>query len=308
MTIGHYQDGENLISFMAAINSRSRVPTLDLELVRAFVAVAERGSFSAAASCLFRTQAAVSQQIQRLEAHLGEVLLVRTSRTVRLSQGGEHFLEYAKRLLRLSEDAVAAARGQSRTLIRIGAPDEIASYVLMPALAALREKQPNFAFEIATGATRELLPLLETRHDMVFGIALPGSRGGHTLASVPLRWAGDWNGTGAVPLALYPEGCVMRGQALAALDAAGLPWEIAVSASAVTAVESAARARLAVGPLAVGLSAPDLSNPRGLPPLPKVELRMFPGRSASTASELLASELRRQFRRNIAGRDVAHGS
>lgn len=269
--------------------------TLDLDLVRTFVAVAERGSFNAAAARVWRSQAAVSQQIQRLEAQLGETLLVRSSREVRLSPSGERFLVYAHRLLSLSEEAAAAARGQSRTLVRIGAPDDIAAYVLMPVLAELRAQRPDLAFEITTGSTRELLPLLATRHDVVLGIALPGNVSGQALSSMPLRWAGDWSGRGAVPLALYPEGCVMRGQALAALDAAGVPWEIAISASAVTVVEAAARTRLAVGPVAVGLSATDLPIPRKLPALPRVELRMFVGKSDPGFADLLAPALRKRL-------------
>lgn len=275
LTLGELDNQEKLISLIGTIS----VANLDLDLVKTFVAVAERGSFRAAAAQIWRTQSAVSQQIQRLEGQLGETLLVRTSRNVRLSPGGERFLGYARRRLRLSDEAAAAVRGKARRFVRIGASDDIAGYVLMPVLADLRNRHPDMAFEVTTGATRELLPQLDIRYDVVLGLGLPGSKTGTRLCALPLRWVGRATGKGAVPLALYPEGCIMRGQALATLDEAGIPWEIALSASALTVIEASARARLAVAPVAFGLSAPDLPLVRRLPALPTVELRLYNGKA-----------------------------
>ena len=215
---------------------RISLANLDLDLVRTFVAVAERGSFSAAAATVWRTQAAVSQQIQRLEQQLGQTLLHRTSRGVHLSPSGARFLGYATRLLQLSEEATAAARGKVRRVVRIGAPDDIAGYALMPVLAEFRNTRPDLAFEVVTGSARELLPQLDARFDLVVGLSLEGSQAGMRLCTLPLKWVGGWDGRHPVPLALYPEGCLMRGQALTTLDGAGIPWEIAIGASALTAI------------------------------------------------------------------------
>ncbi len=72
---------------------------------------------------------------------------------------------------------------------------------------------------------------------------------GTELARLRLQWFGHWNGHGSVPLALCGEGCLMRRQALAALDRVGLAWNLRVAASNVGVVEAAAAAGVAVGPL-----------------------------------------------------------
>lgn len=277
---------------------------LDLDLLRTFVAVAERGSFSAAASRVSRTQAAISQQIQRLEAQLGQTLFERTSRQVRLSPAGERLLGYAARLHHLSEEAILAVRdGSVRSVVRVGVTDEIAAYALMPALAQIREQRPDLKFEVTTGDTRELLSQLGKRCDLAIGLGLPEHTEGRVLARLPLRWVGHWSGHGAVPLVLYPEGCLMRGQALAALDRAGIPWEITTSTSSVASVEAAARASLAVGVLATNLAAPDLPRARGLPALPPVDVRLYAGKAdvpiARNLGALIADKLK--VRRRPAG-------
>jgi DNA-binding transcriptional LysR family regulator len=276
--------------------------SLDLDLLRTFVAVAERGSFSAAAVRISRTQAAISQQIQRLETQLGASLFVRNSREVRLSPAGERLLGYANRLLHLSEEATTAVRdGKTRSVVRLGVTDEIAAYALMPALAEIRNQRSDLLFEITTGSTRDLLPQLDTRCDLVIGLALPGHSAGSTLATLPLQWVGHWPKKAAVPLVLYPEGCLMRGQALAALDRAGLPWEITTSTSSVASVEAAARAGLAVGVLASRLAAPDLPKARGLPALPSIEVRIFAGKTEVSVANALGALIAKRLKARRTG-------
>src|SRR5260221_10328771 len=82
------------------------LPSLDPELLRAFVAVADHRSFTRAAVTLNRTQSAVSMQIKRLEDRLGVALFSRTKANVDLSAAGEGLLGYATRILALNEEAV----------------------------------------------------------------------------------------------------------------------------------------------------------------------------------------------------------
>jgi DNA-binding transcriptional LysR family regulator len=76
---------------------------LDIGLLRTFLAVADRENFANAADEVFRTQAAVSQQMQRLETMLGCKLLVRVGRHKRLTEQGVRLREYAKRMLALND-------------------------------------------------------------------------------------------------------------------------------------------------------------------------------------------------------------
>ena len=73
-----------------------RHPDLELDLLRAFVAVAETGSFTAAADVVHRSQSAVSQKVLRLEEILGRRVFDRTSRTLGLTPDGERLLVAAR--------------------------------------------------------------------------------------------------------------------------------------------------------------------------------------------------------------------
>src|SRR6201746_2071537 len=85
-------------------------PVLDPDLLKAFVAVADQRSFTRAAAVLNRTQSAVSMQIKRLEDRLGVELFSRTTVNVDLSSAGEGLLGYARRILKLNDEAVGRLR------------------------------------------------------------------------------------------------------------------------------------------------------------------------------------------------------
>src|SRR6266550_3706929 len=83
---------------------------MDLSELRVFLKVASERSFSRAAMKLHRTQPAVSQSIKRIEDALGERLFDRSTKDASLTEAGRLLLDYAERLLRLSEEAELAVR------------------------------------------------------------------------------------------------------------------------------------------------------------------------------------------------------
>ena len=112
-------------------------PNLDPDCLRAFVAVAETASFTAAGQRLLRSQSAISLQLKRLEAQLGVRLLDRTPRAVALTVEGELVLDQARRLLALNDELVARAREpQLNGLVRLGVPEDFAT-ARLPRLRAL---------------------------------------------------------------------------------------------------------------------------------------------------------------------------
>src|SRR5258705_10299347 len=112
------------------------LPSLDPELLRAFVAVADHRSFTRAAAMLNRTQSAVSMQIKRLEDRLGVELFSRTTVNVDLSSAGEGLLGYARRILKLNDEAVGRLRDHKGEGVgRLGVMDDYGSIVVPPLLA-----------------------------------------------------------------------------------------------------------------------------------------------------------------------------
>ena len=94
------------------------IPLLDLDLLKTLVAIAETGSFSAAAGVVFRTPSAISMQVKKMEELLGRPVFQRDSRSVELTADGAFLLEHARRMLALNRDAVA--RFVQPDVVRVG--------------------------------------------------------------------------------------------------------------------------------------------------------------------------------------------
>lgn len=267
----------------------------DLDLVRTFLAVVEAGSFTAAASGVYRSQAAVSQQIRRLESQVGTRLFERGRREVTLSHAGRRLLPHARQLLDASEQARLAAHGSDRRRIRIGIPDDLAALVI-PALASVAGHDGTHVFEIVTGPTRELHASMPQRLEIVVGLAIPRLRDGIELARLRLGWFGRWNGGGSIPLALCAEGCLLRRQAVAALDHAGMAWHLRVAATSVGVVEAAIAGGMAVGPLLEALVPKALPRAGALPPPGEIGIRMYAdGHVERELLDRLADAMRRRI-------------
>jgi DNA-binding transcriptional LysR family regulator len=270
----------------------------DLDLVRTFLAVVEAGSFSAAATGVYRSQAAVSQQIRRLEAQVGASLFERGRREVTLSHAGRRLLPHARELLNASEQAHLAAHGSDQRRIRIGIPDDLAELVI-PALANIAGNDGAFVFEIVTGTTRELHASIPARLEIVVGLAIPRLRDGIELARLRIRWFGRWNRGGSIPMALCTEGCLLRRQALAALDRAGMAWHLCVAATSMGVVEAAIAGGMAVGPLLEAV-APDVLPRAAMLPAPgEIGVRMY---ADSHVERALLDQLSDAIRRRLATR------
>src|SRR5512134_4087947 len=131
---------------------------LDLELLRSFVAIAERESFAAAAEQVHRTQSAVTQQMARLEEQLGVALFRKVGRSKRLTEHGVRLLDYARRLLTLNDEALASLAAQDlRGPLRIGSIYDATEFLLPPLLARFSQLYPNLQLEVRTDRTAHLL-------------------------------------------------------------------------------------------------------------------------------------------------------
>jgi DNA-binding transcriptional LysR family regulator len=119
---------------------------LDVKQLRVLKAVAEHGSFSAAAEALSYTQPAISQQVAALERSAGATLVDRTSRGIRLTDAGRALVDHAHVVLaRLAAaeaelDAIAGVRGGR---VRLASFPTASAALLPPALARFTERHPE---------------------------------------------------------------------------------------------------------------------------------------------------------------------
>ena len=132
---------------------------MELWQLEVFTAVAEERSFSRAGHRLGRTQPAISSAIKLLEVELGEPLFDRMGKSVRLTGAGEILTDYAKRLLRLREEATIAVgelRGLGRGTLRLGANETTCLYVLPEVLASFKQAYPQVQVDIHRAITRSI--------------------------------------------------------------------------------------------------------------------------------------------------------
>src|SRR6266700_6801629 len=119
---------------------------MEIRQLRAFVAIAEMGTFTAGAARVHVTQAAISMQIKQLEVELRAQLFVRAPRRVILTEAGEKLLERAYVILREHDaglEELAALTGAERGRLRIGSASAGVSGDPMPKiLRELKKKHP----------------------------------------------------------------------------------------------------------------------------------------------------------------------
>ena len=136
-----------------------RRPAFTVEQLRSFVAVAETEHVSRAASSLFLTQAAVTQQIRHLERGLGLNLLERDGRRVRLTDAGRSLVEACRAALRAVEvvgDTALAVKELSAGSLHVGGSPTCASFYLPPHLAEFSRRHPSIKLDVAVAPTAEL--------------------------------------------------------------------------------------------------------------------------------------------------------
>jgi DNA-binding transcriptional LysR family regulator len=144
----------------------------------AFVATAERASFSDAARALKLTPSALSKLVARLEARLGVSLMKRTTRRLSLTPEGEAYFERARRIvedIRSAEAEVAGFRERPRGLLRVNCGNAFAMHQLVPALPEFSQRYPDLKIELALDDKR--VDLIDSGADLAIRIGAVGDEG-----------------------------------------------------------------------------------------------------------------------------------
>jgi DNA-binding transcriptional LysR family regulator len=150
---------------------------VEIRQLRAFVAIAESGTFTAGALRVHVTQAAISMQIRQLETEIGAKVFVRAPRHVILTEAGEQLLRRARHILREHDaalDEIAELAGAERGRLRIGSASAMVLTEQLPAiLKELRKQHPAADIAVTSGTSEVLVDqILAGEVDVAF-VSLP---------------------------------------------------------------------------------------------------------------------------------------
>ncbi|WP_299963518.1 LysR substrate-binding domain-containing protein [uncultured Roseobacter sp.] len=280
---------------------------LEIDLLRSFVAVAAHLNFTKAAIAIGRTQSAVSLQIKRLEEIVGKRLFDRSRQSVSITRTGESLLVYANRILAANDAALShIQRPEAAGLVRIGAPDDYAAFLLPPVLSAIRKEHPRLQLEVTCDNTCDLLPQIDNGGlDVVLATHQTTAVAGEIARYEPLHWvaAPDYSDdpAAALSLVLFPAGCVCRDIALDALRRIDRTWHVAYSTRSIGLIEQAILESSGVSVMEASTIPPSLKvidGRPGFPALPDVVISVH----RSTISEAHVSLVADYLLSKLAGK------
>ena len=205
------------------------ITNIPMELLRTFAAIADSGSFSRAADIVGRTQSAVSMQVKRLEEIIEKPLLKRDSRNIKLTANGRTLLNYARKILKLNEEAVSVLKKPELSgWVSIGLPDDYAARFLPGILVGFSRAHPKVQVEVTCEPSHQLLARMKRRE---LDLAMITSDTAEIENCTLLRWDPTvWvtsdqhrqHKNKPLPLALYPDECYSRSWIKSALKKAGI--------------------------------------------------------------------------------------
>ncbi len=199
------------------IDVLAHYPSIDTELLRTFVAIADHGGFTRAGEAVNRTQSAVSMQMKRLEEDVVQrQLFQRDGRTLNLTAEG-----HARRILKLHSEVFNTLREPHMVgVVKIGSPDDYVMRFLPGILSQFAQAYPLVQVEVHC----EPSDLLLQRHDLDLTIVTrkPGTEIGTLLRQERLVWIEAIgfapHEQNPIPLAMFNTHCFCRDWACNALD------------------------------------------------------------------------------------------
>lgn len=265
---------------------------LDIDQLHTFLAIIDTGSFTKAADRVFKTQSAVSMQMRRLEERIGKQLFAKDGRGNRLTAEGEKLLNYARRIIRLNNEAIAAFDdNRLEGTLRIGTPDDYADRYMPEIIGRFAKTHPNVELYIVCENSASLAErMAKGELDIALVTHNPRARISDVVRTEPLCWVASANHPlredAPVPLAVGRRDCLWRQLACSALDADGREYQVLFTSWSSTVVAAAVLAGMAVSVLPESALRPGmkvLTSSDGFPPLPPVQIGLMkrPGLSPS---------------------------
>ncbi|MDX8438237.1 LysR family transcriptional regulator [Mesorhizobium australafricanum] len=218
---------------------------LDPRLLRAFIAIADAGSFTQAAERLNMTQSTISQQLARLENAVGQSLVDRDTRPIRPTAAGERLFGYARRILALQHEAQTALGDPAGTTpVRIGVPEDIVNTTMAEVFGDFAKRHRAVRLDVTTGLSRDLtrryragefdiVVVKEAAAEPDCRASFPEPMAWFESADSQSDWAhpaqSDW--PDPVPLVAFPPGGLYREAMFERIEREQRSWYIAFTGS-----------------------------------------------------------------------------
>jgi DNA-binding transcriptional LysR family regulator len=280
------------------------IRNIDVDLLRAFLAIYEAGSFSHAAERLGRTQSTISQQIKKLEGILGREVFLRNNRAVNLTTEGEVLLPYARQMVSLNDEVFGRiTKPDISGTVRMGAPEAFATNHLPDVLVQFSKSHPSVALEVHCDLSHNLVEQFE-KGDFDLALIKRDSKTkiyGNKVWRESLVWAGlekqKFSAGDTVPLILSPYPCIYRSKTLEVLDKKKIKWSAVFTSGTMSGRIAAAKAGLGVTAIPKEMLSQtrgliSLNETAGLPRLADIEIDLLQNKnSMSDASRRLAEHI-----------------
>lgn len=234
-------------------------PTLDLELLRTFVAIVKTGQFKTAAEQVSRSQGAVSMQLKRLEELTGQQLLIRSNQDIKLTQSGQKLLNYSEQLLSLNNQAMQALKTEEvASHIVFGIPSDYAQDFISHFMPILKSELPFLDAKIICDTSRHLRKRVITGEIDIAIVTGENDKSNATpLWIEPLIWAAahgfNINAVDEVPLASFEQDCIMKDIATMSIKNANLTFKTTFESSVLENLVAATEAGLGISLLPMSL-------------------------------------------------------
>lgn len=269
------------------------MPTpLDLDQLHTFVIIADTGSFTRTAGEVHRTQSAVSMQMRRLEERIGRPLFEKDGRTNRLTEDGEKLLAYARRMIRLNRETLAAFDDNSlEGHIRIGTPDDYADRFLPEIMARFSRSNPRVEMSVICEPTPGLREHIKRGNlDIALVTHNEEVAPSEIVRREPLLWVTSANHAvheqTPLPVAFGRPTCIWRRAGTDVLEQMGREYRVLFTSFSATVITAAVLSGLAVSVMAECALRPGmrvLTEADGFGKLPECQIGIMRGQTEHPA-------------------------
>jgi DNA-binding transcriptional LysR family regulator len=273
----------------------------DAEQLRTFVAIVETGSFTQAAEVVHKTQSAVSMQIKKLEERVEHPIFARDGRGSKLTEHGERLLEYARRIVKLNVEALAAfSDAKLSGRVRLGVPDDYADRYLPEIMARFSRAYSGAELTVVCAPSIDLIVQIDAGEiDLAIITSCEGNRATEIFRRERLWWVTSnrhaVHREEPLPLALGRASCMWRRSAIERLGAIGRQHRILYTSANSGAVAAAVLAGLAVSVFPESGVRPGmrlLTAAEGFPELPSCDIGLLRNtRERSALADALAGHI-----------------